>query len=200
MRPSTGRMSCGSLPRRRGRGWPARPTTWSRTRSASWWCRPRPPRRSSPPRRTRSASRSAPYSKPAVTRSAMRRTVAALRAGGVPEELQGLAALPTLLDSVRGAGLPVTVLMVWAAPIELPPEVDASTYQVLREALTNALRHSDHTGVTVRVSYEPQAVDVTVLDVGRPVARGLPGGHGLAGLNGSPPSVAGSTPGLDVHR
>jgi len=112
----------------------------------------------------------------------MRRTVAALRAGGVTDQHHGLAALPSLLDSVRDAGLPVTVLTT-GAPIELSPEVDASTYQVLCEALTNALRHTDHTGVTVRVAYEPQAVDVTVLDVGRSVARGFPGGHGLTGLH-----------------
>jgi signal transduction histidine kinase len=111
----------------------------------------------------------------------MRRTVAALRTGEPPPEEQDLAALPALLDTVRAAGLPVTVATQGAAGA-LPAEVERSAYRVVREGLTNALRHSDLTGVVVGLSYASDRLEVTVVDEGRPVRRRLPGGHGMAGM------------------
>lgn len=81
----------------------------------------------------------------------MRRTVAALRSGDVAAAGHRLAALPELLETVRAAGLPVSVVTE-GAPSALPDEVDRSAYRVLQEALTNVLRHSDRTGATVRLS------------------------------------------------
>jgi signal transduction histidine kinase len=110
----------------------------------------------------------------------MRRTVGALRSGQL-ETASSMAELPTLLQNVRDAGLPVTVVTA-GQPVELPADVDNSVFHVLREALTNALRHSDHSGVQVRLGYQPDGLEVTVLDTGRPRSRHLSGGHGLAGL------------------
>ncbi len=109
----------------------------------------------------------------------MRATVAALRDGR--SDQRGLAALPALLDTVRTAGLAVSVVATGAVTA-LPAAVDTVAYQVIREALTNALRHSDHSGVSVALTYHPNGVDVTIVDTGRPVRRRLPGGHGLDGL------------------
>jgi signal transduction histidine kinase len=111
----------------------------------------------------------------------MRRTVAALRSGDVSAGARGLDALPVLLDTVRAAGLPVTVVTEGTAS-SLPSDVDHSAYRVLQEALTNVLRHSDRTGATVRLSYTADGVAVSVIDEGRPMRRLLPGGHGLAGI------------------
>ena len=111
----------------------------------------------------------------------MRRTVTALRTGEPPVEEQDLTALPALLDAVRAAGLPVTVVTEGEGGV-LPAEVERSAYRVVREGLTNALRHSDRTGVVVRMLHADDRLEVTVVDEGRPVRRLLPGGHGMTGM------------------
>lgn len=121
----------------------------------------------------------------------MRRTVASLRSGRPLAVKPGLDGLPELLDRVRAAGLPVTVLTE-GTPVDLSPAAGESAYAVVREALTNALRHSDHTGAAVRMCYRDDAVEITVLDQGRPVHRRLPGGHGLAGLKEAVAAAGGS--------
>lgn len=112
----------------------------------------------------------------------MRRTVAALRAGEPATDDQDLSGLPVLVDVVRSAGLPVTVLTDGAARPS-PPDVERSAYRVIREGLTNALRHSDRTGVVVRLTYADDRLEVTVVDEGHPVRRRFPGGHGMAGMS-----------------
>jgi signal transduction histidine kinase len=121
----------------------------------------------------------------------MRQTVAALRSGRPAAGTAGLDALPELLDSVRAAGLPVTVVTD-GTPGELSRAADESAYSIVREALTNALRHSDHAGVAVRLCYHDDSVEISVLDQGRPVRRRLPGGHGLTGLREAVTAAGGS--------
>jgi signal transduction histidine kinase len=128
----------------------------------------------------------------------MRRTVAALRSGDVAAAGQRLNSLPELLDAVRSAGLSVSVVTD-GDPAELPEEVDRSAYRVLQEALTNVLRHSDRTGATVRLSYAPDRVIVSVIDEGRPVRRLLPGGHGLAGVRERVTALGGSVEAGPTH-
>jgi signal transduction histidine kinase len=111
----------------------------------------------------------------------MRRTLAALRAGDVGTAAPTLDQLPALLDTMRTAGVPIEVV-VEGTPCAVPDEIDKSAYRVVQEALTNVLRHSDHTGALVRIAYGVDTVTVSVVDQGRPVRRRLPGGHGLAGL------------------
>lgn len=111
----------------------------------------------------------------------MRRTVAALRAGDIAAAGHGLDDLPALLETVRAAGVPVSVVTD-GAPAALDAQVDQSAYRIVQEGLTNVLRHSDRTGATVRISYTQDAVTISVVDEGRPVVRRLTGGHGLAGI------------------
>lgn len=111
----------------------------------------------------------------------MRRTVAALRGGELGRAAVGLDGLPQLLESMRTAGVPINVVTA-GVPSSVPSEVDRSAYRVIQEALTNVLRHSDHTGALVRVAYAAQSLEVTVIDRGKQVRRQLPGGHGLLGL------------------
>ena len=120
----------------------------------------------------------------------MRRTVSALRTGTERGGARGLASLPALVETMRSAGLPVTVVAT-GVPTLLAPDVDESTYRLVSEALTNSLRHSDHRGVIINIRYEPDGLDLRVVDVGRPVRRRLPGGHGLVGIRESIASLGG---------
>ena len=73
----------------------------------------------------------------------------------------GLGDLPALVETVGLAGLPVT-LDVGANCRDIPPTTALSTYRVVQEALTNALKHARATGahVTVRRNNGSLAIDV----------------------------------------
>jgi signal transduction histidine kinase len=119
----------------------------------------------------------------------MRRTVTALRSGAPPRHR--LEALPALVDTVRSAGLPVTVVTD-GMPDTLPAAVEESAYRVVQEGLTNALRHSDRSGAAVHLAYQDGGMEVSVLDTGHLVRRGFSGGHGLVGLRESVAATGGT--------
>ncbi|GAA3113883.1 sensor histidine kinase [Streptosporangium carneum] len=73
----------------------------------------------------------------------------------------GIASVDELLDGVRSAGIPVR-LATDGRGGELPGSVDVAVYRTLQEALTNAVRHGDGTGVDVELRYRPQEFTVTV--------------------------------------
>jgi signal transduction histidine kinase len=89
--------------------------------------------------------------------------------------------LPALVDQVREAGLPVE-LQVEGAGRELPLGIELTAYRVVQEALTNALKHAGGARASVRVCYEPAAIELEVLDDGPGGQNGHVGGHGLAGM------------------
>jgi signal transduction histidine kinase len=100
------------------------------------------------------------------------------RAALVPQP--GLGHLEALVADVRGAGLPVE-LVLQGDPAGLPPGVDVSAYRIVQEALTNALKHAGPASATVRVRCLAGAVEVEVSDDGR--GGGTDGGgHGLVGM------------------
>jgi signal transduction histidine kinase len=78
-----------------------------------------------------------------------------------------LSRLDEVLDAVRAAGLPVT-LMVDGDPGALPAGIDLTAYRIVQEALTNTLRHAPGSQACVRVSYSGGAVTVQVSDTGQP--------------------------------
>ncbi|MDQ0714882.1 signal transduction histidine kinase [Streptomyces luteogriseus] len=103
--------------------------------------------------------------------------------GAAPREPQpGLAALPGLLDRVRGSGLDVTYRAVGdVRPVS--EGVGATVFRVVQEALTNTLKHADARTVQIQLTYAACELEVTVSDDG----RGSPavprrGGHGLVGI------------------
>ena len=57
----------------------------------------------------------------------------------------GMSQLPTLVDQMRDAGLPVDLEIAGSARA-LPPSVDLSAYRIVQEALTNTLRHAGPPG------------------------------------------------------
>jgi signal transduction histidine kinase len=131
----------------------------------------------------------------------MRRLLGVLRAGDPsPAGPQpSLGRLPELVEEMRASGLPVELSVV-GTPRPVPAGVDLSAYRVVQEALTNALRHAGQTATRVIVRYEPDALDVEIVDQGpsadpKPGAGAAaaegggpvvppagPGGHGLAGM------------------
>ncbi|MFE7897195.1 sensor histidine kinase [Streptomyces sp. NPDC057424] len=103
--------------------------------------------------------------------------------GTAPREPQpGLAALPGLLDRVRGSGLEVAYRVV-GEDRPVSEGVGATVFRVVQEALTNTLKHADARTVRVQLTYADGELEVHVSDDGsgsRSVSRR--GGHGLAGI------------------
>ncbi|MDG6109933.1 two-component sensor histidine kinase [Dactylosporangium aurantiacum] len=87
--------------------------------------------------------------------------------------------LPALVARARTAGLAVELR---GGADDLPTGVRDVVYQVVREALTNVIRHAGPTGAVVAVTREPGGVLVTVTDHGVGAAVVPAQGRGLAGL------------------
>jgi signal transduction histidine kinase len=94
------------------------------------------------------------------------------------------AALDDLLAHHRAGGLAL-VTDVRGTHHGLPRGVAWAAYRILQEALTNAARHGPGTA-EVAVSFEPDAVDITVTNpaINRAASGGTPpgGGHGIVGM------------------
>ena len=84
-----------------------------------------------------------------------------------------LSRVDEVLDAVRAAGLPVT-LMVDGDPGAVPAGIDLTAYRIVQEALTNTLRHAPGSQARVRISYSAGAVTVQVADSGQPDGGGRP--------------------------
>jgi signal transduction histidine kinase len=95
----------------------------------------------------------------------------------------GVAGLPTLIERVRAAGLPVQYT-VDGTPMDLPAGVDISVYRIVQEALTNVLKHAGAgTQARVRLATDPAYVDVEVTDDGAGPSADPDAAHGN-GLRG----------------
>lgn len=105
--------------------------------------------------------------------------------GGAPTEQPGLGDLERLVARVQHAGLPVD-LQIDGEPVPLPAGVDLTAYRLVQESLTNALKHAGADSATVRLSYEPNELAISVEDDGEGLSpermSNLGGGHGLAGM------------------
>ena len=53
-----------------------------------------------------------------------------------------------------------------SAPSRLPPEMEATIYRLVQESANNAIKHADPTRISVTVSRNPEAVEVSVADDG----------------------------------
>jgi signal transduction histidine kinase len=114
----------------------------------------------------------------------MRRLVGMLRsdAGDPLTPNPGLDDLPTLVNQVREAGLPVA-LHVDGEPRALPVGLELSAYRIVQEALTNALKHAGDARASVHVRYGLDLLEREIVDDGPGgPARASSGGHGLVGM------------------
>ena len=94
----------------------------------------------------------------------------------------GLAALESLVERQRTAGLPVR-LTVRGERRALTPATDQAAYRILQEALTNAARHGAGSA-SVEISFERDRLELTVRN-GRNDDAGedrTNGGHGIVGM------------------
>jgi signal transduction histidine kinase len=104
-----------------------------------------------------------------------------------------LSRLDEVLDAVRAAGLPVT-LMVDGDPGPVPAGIDLTAFRIVQEALTNTLRHAPGSQACVRISYSGGALTVRVSDSGQPDGDGR--AHGAS--NGIAADSAGVGPGYGL--
>jgi signal transduction histidine kinase len=115
----------------------------------------------------------------------MRRLIALLTADGGRGDLApqpGVAQLGQLLETMRGAGLPVES-SVEGVPVQLPPGIDLTVFRLVQEGLTNVLKHARGGAAVVRLRYVPGAVEVQVEDDGAGPAPSVgPVGHGVVGM------------------
>ena len=117
-----------------------------------------------------------------------------------------LADLETLLERIRGAGLPVE-LAIEGKPRPLPAAIDLSAYRIVQEALTNALKHAGNANVSVRLDYDDLVLGIEIVDDGTgPAPTDDAGGRGLAGMrervalfNGTLETGPASAGGFRVH-
>ena len=98
--------------------------------------------------------------------------------------MPSLATLPALINSVQEAGLPVHLTVIGSSHV--PAGVELSTYRIVQEALTNALKYAGPgASASVQIVRKPSAVTVIVEDDGRGTiseAAQSSGGHGLDGM------------------
>ena len=92
-----------------------------------------------------------------------------------------LRQLEALVERTRAAGLPVD-LTVEGEPRPLPPGKDLAAYRVVQEALTNAIKHTGAAPTAVTVRWEPDHLELEIVDRGAPEVNGAGGGHGLTGM------------------
>jgi signal transduction histidine kinase len=115
----------------------------------------------------------------------LRRILALLRArddGAESRPQPSLAELEELVGEYRGAGLPVS-LDITGEPRRLAGGIELSVYRIVQEALTNVLKHSRPSRVTVTLAFRDARLDVEVVDDGTDDAAGIPTiGHGLVGM------------------
>ncbi len=105
----------------------------------------------------------------------------------------GLADLDELIAEFQDSGLEVELQRQPDLP-ELSPSVDHVVYQILREGLTNALRHGCDGKAAVTISSTPHDIKVAVTNRYRPSPTPTTAsGHGLNGIRERVASVRGTT-------
>ena len=93
----------------------------------------------------------------------------------------GLAALGTLVDRHRTAGLAVTVLE-HGSRRPLSPALDQCAYRIVQEALTNAARHGDNSA-DVEITFGTSALELTMSNPTRDGVVPGQAAHGIVGMH-----------------
>ena len=96
----------------------------------------------------------------------------------------GIAELPSLIDQVRHAGLPVE-LSVEGPERTLAPGLAIAAYRIVQEALTNVLKHANGAPTRVVLRYEAAALELDIIDHGSPetaTCDAAETGRGLTGM------------------
>ncbi|MFJ6675976.1 sensor histidine kinase [Actinosynnema sp. NPDC091369] len=94
----------------------------------------------------------------------------------------GLAELDRLVERLSGPDRRIAVTWSGQAARAVPAPVDRTAYQVVREALTNVVRHSGAGGVEVRLHRDRDRLVVTVVDDGPVADSPRLEGQGIRGM------------------
>jgi signal transduction histidine kinase len=122
-----------------------------------------------------------------ATMEDMRKLLGLLRpsdTGEIEHARGSLSHLDQMVAECRAAGLAVTVERA-GDDVGLPPIVDQAAYRITQEALTNVLKHAGPgAAATVRLTFDPEGVDVEVTDDGPGPTGGVAVGSrkGLIGM------------------
>lgn len=114
----------------------------------------------------------------------MRRLIGMLKSDGTEAHRApqpGLGQLDALLETVRGAGVPVETA-TQGAPRQLPSGLDLVAYRIVQEALTNVMKHAGPASARVLLRWGDAALDLEVADDGRGPLISTEGGLGLLGM------------------
>jgi signal transduction histidine kinase len=122
----------------------------------------------------------------------MRRLLGVLRDEGgerLHKPAPALADLPSLVQEVRAAGVPVTLTLEVSSDAQ-NPALELSAYRIVQEALTNVIKHAGSPSrVEVSVRHLEGALVLEVVDDGRGAASDGDGdevnaerSHGLLGM------------------
>jgi signal transduction histidine kinase len=95
----------------------------------------------------------------------------------------GIDQLETVAAGMQAAGLPVE-LTIDCRHDDLPPALELTVYRIVKEALTNTLKHAGATHAHVRIHRTEQALTIDVVDdgTGTPSLEPPSAGHGLIGM------------------
>ena len=105
---------------------------------------------------------------------------------GGREPLPGIDALKGLVERTRQAGLDIEIECE-GDPRRVTADVDVAAYRLVQESLTNVLKHSSSRRVGIRMCWQPDALELSVVDDGRPLKTSVKGtagtgGHGVVGM------------------
>lgn len=93
-----------------------------------------------------------------------------------------LGDLDALIEQVRDSGLSVQQV-VEGRPVGLPTGHQLALYRIAQEALTNALRHGDPSGITtVRLVWASETIELSVSNRVAGASEPFVPGHGLTGM------------------
>jgi signal transduction histidine kinase len=102
------------------------------------------------------------------------------QSGGKVELPHGLAALETLAERHRSAGLAVSI-HARGSRRSLPAGLDQAAYRILQEALTNAARHGGGSA-EVEITFGAGALELAVSNPIRLDRAPIGSGHGIVGM------------------
>jgi signal transduction histidine kinase len=106
----------------------------------------------------------------------------------------GLGAVPELVRRTREGGLDVELDVVGDRPWRVPDAVSLAAYRIVQESLTNARRHAAGAPVSVRLSFEPGRLTVTVENAAGRSTNGIgsAAGVGIIGMTERACAVGGT--------
>lgn len=110
-----------------------------------------------------------------------------------PPALDQLGLAGAVRRQAERFGGPPTVTVQTEGDLDaLPAAVEVAAYRIASEAVANAVRHADATRVTVSLRELADGLEVEVVDDGRGIDAGAPGGVGLVAMRERSAELGGS--------